>query len=144
MFRFVAASALALATVTANAQSAPPAIQVLPGDIKYAPLPFAQGVEAAWLAGGPAAEGAYTVRVRILPDAKIPPHTHPDTRQVTVLSGELFAGFGTTFDANAVKGYAAGSFFTVPAGVAHFVWAKNGEAVYQESGNGPSPTALVK
>lgn len=144
MIRLFAVSALAFAAVAANAQSAPPAVTVLPNEIKYAPLPFAQGVEAAWLAGGPAAEGAYTVRVRISKDAKIPPHTHPDTRQVTVLSGELFAGFGSSFDANAVKTYPAGAFFTVPAGVPHFVWAKTGEAVYQESGNGPSPTALVK
>ncbi len=138
----IAAAFVALAASPLLAQTAP--VTLLPGEIKYAPLPFAQGVDAVWLTGGPAAEGAYTVRVRMTRDAKIPPHTHPDTRQVTVLSGELAAGLGMAFDANAVKTYPAGSFFTVPAGVPHFVWAKNGEAIYQESGVGPSPTALIK
>jgi quercetin dioxygenase-like cupin family protein len=138
----IAAAFIVLAASPLLAQTAP--VTLLPGEITYAPLPFAQGVDAAWLAGGPAAEGAYTVRVRISRDAKIPPHTHPDTRQITVLSGELFAGLGTAFDPNAVKAYPAGSFFTMPAGVAHYVWAKGGEVIYQESGNGPSPTALIK
>jgi quercetin dioxygenase-like cupin family protein len=144
MRALIAVSFITLAISPLVAQIAPSPVTLMPGEIKYAPLPFAQGVDAAWLAGGPAAEGAYTVRVRISRDAKIPPHTHPDTRQITVLSGELFAGTGTAFDANAVKAYPAGSFFTMPAGVPHYVWAKNGETVYQESGNGPSPTALVK
>jgi quercetin dioxygenase-like cupin family protein len=142
MIRVFAIAALAIAAVAAHAQTAP--VTVLPGEVKFGPVPFAQGVDAAWLAGAPDAAGPYTLRVRIARDAKIPPHTHPDTRQITVLSGELHAGQGTAFDANAMKAYPAGTFFIMPAGVPHFVWAKSGEVIYQETGNGPSPTALVK
>lgn len=142
MRAIIAVIVVALAASPLLAQTAQ--VVVTPGEIKYAPVPFAQGVDAAWLAGAPDAAGPYTLRVRISRDAKIPPHTHPDMRQITVLSGELYAGQGAAFDANAVKVYPAGSFFTMPAGVPHYVWAKSGEVTYQESGVGPSPTALVK
>ena len=39
---------------------------------------------------------------------------------------------------------AQGSFMIVPAGEAHWSWAKNGDVVYQETGNGPTATNLIK
>jgi len=38
----------------------------------------------------------------------------------------------------------AGSFMIVPAGEAHWSWAKNGDVVYQETGTGPTATNLIK
>jgi len=33
--------------------------------------------------------------------------------------------------------------YVAPAGVPHYVWARDGEAAYQESGIGPSGTTLL-
>jgi quercetin dioxygenase-like cupin family protein len=63
---------------------------------------------------------------------------------ITVISGELSAGRGTTFAEDALKTYKAGTFFVVPANAPHFAFAKNGEVIYQESGMGPTPSFLVK
>lgn len=134
----------AFAAVAAPVIAQTAGVTVMPNEVRYAPIPFAPGVNAAWMFGGPDVPGIYTVRVRMTPDSKIPPHTHPDTRMITVLSGELFAGQGTAIDLTTGKLYSPGTFFTAPAGVPHYVWAKNGEVTYQESGSGPSPTALVK
>src|SRR5262245_27637051 len=135
----VAFAAVALPVIAQTA-----GVSILPNEVKYAPLPFAPGIQAAWIFGGPDIPGIYTVRVKMSPDSKMPPHTHPDTRMITVLSGELYAGQGTAIDPSTGKLYPAGTFFTTPANVPHYGWAKNGEVIYQESGSGPTPTTLVK
>jgi quercetin dioxygenase-like cupin family protein len=133
---------LGLGTAFAGAQTAE--VKITPDEIKWVPLPFAPGAKAAWLAGGVDRTEIYTIRVHLDRGAKIPPHTHPDTRMITVLSGELLAGRGTEFREDAMQSFGPGSFFVVPAGAPHFAWAKDGEAVYQESGFGPSPSILIK
>ena len=70
--------------------------------------------------------------------ARSSPHTHPDPRVITVVDGELCYGFGAVFDAAACKMYPEGSYFLVPANAPHYGFGKNGDAVYQESGVGPS------
>ena len=137
-----AALAIAFGLQSAGAQSADTVI--LPDQIKWMALPFAPGAKVAWLAGGVDRSEIYTIRVHLDPGSKIPPHTHPDTRMITVLAGELHAGRGTTFSEDAMKVYGPGTFFVVPAGAPHFAWAKNGETVYQESGMGPSPSVLIR
>jgi quercetin dioxygenase-like cupin family protein len=114
-----------------------------PDEIHWAPIPFAHGAQFAWLVGGPDRAGPYTLRVRLEADGKIPPHTHPDPRMVTVLSGELWVGRGARFDPSIAQGFPAGSFFITPAGAPHYAFAKS-ETVYQESGVGPSPTNLIE
>ncbi len=116
----------------------------LPSEIKLVPIPIAPGGEAGYLASDGNKAEMYTLRVRLAKDAKIPPHTHPDTRMVTVLSGELFAGIGSTPDSEHGTLLPAGSFMIVPAGEAHWSWAKSGEVVYQETGTGPTATNLIK
>jgi quercetin dioxygenase-like cupin family protein len=117
---------------------------ITPGEINYKPIPFAPGAEFAFLASDGSKPENYSLRVRLKPDAKIPPHTHPDTRMIVVLSGELFVGSGANFDANSGTLLPAGSFYTVPAGMVHWSWAKNGETTYQEFGTGPTATNLTQ
>jgi quercetin dioxygenase-like cupin family protein len=74
----------------------------------------------------------------------ITPHTHPDNRYTTVLSGELYAGLGETMDAAKATRYPAGSFFIMPAGQVHYSLARDGEVTYQESGMGPTGTSFLK
>jgi quercetin dioxygenase-like cupin family protein len=72
------------------------------------------------------------------------PHTHPDARYVTVLSGGVYAGMGDTVNEATSKRYPAGSFFIVPAGRVHYSWTKDGEVTYQESGIEPTSNSYLK
>jgi quercetin dioxygenase-like cupin family protein len=143
-FKVLACAAVAAFLMIPGARSQDSEVQFMPDDVKWKDYPFATGVQTSVLYGGPAKEGIYTFRVKMTKDAKLPVHTHPDSRMITVLSGELFAGRGTKPDGKNGRLYPPGGFFVVPAGTSHYVWAKNGDIMYQESGFGPSPTDLVK
>lgn len=103
------------------------------------PLP---AVKAAWLAGSEAGAAPYLLRVRLAAGGRIPPHTHPDSRYTTVLSGTLYVGFGDAMDETRAVAVPAGAVYEAPAGVRHWVWAKDGDVEYQESGVGPTATHL--
>ncbi len=73
----------------------------------------------------------------LLPDGyRIPPHTHPKTERITVISGEFNIGMGDKFDETKTKPMTAGTYGFWPAGMKHFVWAK-GETIIQLHGMGP-------
>jgi quercetin dioxygenase-like cupin family protein len=80
---------------------------------------------------------------------KVAPHTHPDSREVTVLSGVFATGYGEKVDPAKLKLLPAGSVYTEPANVAHFIEIKE-DVVLQVTGIGPSgrhflePTADAK
>ena len=124
------------------AQSAP--TPVLPESLRWVSPPNVSGLQAAWVLGAEQKPGPYILRVRLASGARIPPHTHPDERNSTVLEGTLYVGFGDTFDETKVVAIPAGAVYVAPANVPHYVWAKDGEAMYQEAGVGPSGTAFVK
>jgi quercetin dioxygenase-like cupin family protein len=119
------------------------AVEIFPDQILWGP-PLPTGGQAAVLSGPLDKPVLYAQRVRLPQDGMVPPHTHPDTRYITVLSGELYAGRGETMEAQKTTRYPAGSYFVVPAGVVHYSWARNGEVVYQESGIGPTTTDFIK
>jgi quercetin dioxygenase-like cupin family protein len=129
--------------VSASAGSKDAVVQVMPDAVKWRTYPLADGVQVSALYGGADKEGIYTLRVKMAQDARLKIHTHPDTRMITVLSGKLYAGRGTKFDAANETIVPPGGFFTVPAGVAHYTRAGDGEVIYQENGYGPSPTNLL-
>jgi quercetin dioxygenase-like cupin family protein len=101
----------------------------------------AEQAEAATIAGAQNAAGLYTVRVKIAKGGRIAPHTHPDERILTVVSGEVYYGFGAKVDLANAKLYATGAVFTVPANAPHWAEATTSDVVYQEAGMGP--TAFV-
>lgn len=142
---FVAAAlAAGLASVYGGpARSEPPVSDLMPADVKWKDSPF-PGVQTAVISGDPTQPGLYVVRAKYAAGGKVMPHTHPDTRYDTVLSGELYFGFGETFDPSNSKLYPAGAQITVPANMPHFAWAKSGEAILQEVGIGPSATTAYK
>jgi quercetin dioxygenase-like cupin family protein len=80
--------------------------------------------------------GAWVDRVKIPGGVRVPAHTHPEDEQVTVIEGTWYLGEGERFDAARLKGYPAGSFIVIPAGVPHFVAAKDGTVIIQLSGTG--------
>ena len=115
---------------------------ILPADLKWVNTPF-PGVQASWALGAEKDPAAYGLRVKMAPGSKIMPHTHPDARNSTVLMGTIYVGFGPTFDEAKVVAIPTGGMYVAPAGVPHYVWAKEGEAMYQEAGVGPTGTVPV-
>ena len=55
----------------------------------------------ALLEGDPAKEGFYAMRLLLPEGYKVPPHTHPQMENVTVISGALHVGMGEKFDQSA-------------------------------------------
>mgnify|MGYP000858788123 FL=1 len=110
----------------------------------FAPMAAATatGAFAATLDGSTTKAAPYTIRVHITKGGKILPHTHPDPRVITVVDGNLCYGFGEAFDPEACTMYPEGSYFLVPGNVPHYGYGKE-DAVYQESGVGPSAFVLV-
>lgn len=112
--------------------------------VRFAPMGNAVLAEAATIAGSSSAAGLYTIRVRIAKGGSIPPHTHPDARILTVVSGEVYYGFGETVDLAQAKLYATGDVFVVPANAPHWSSATTSDVVYQEAGMGPSAFVPVE
>ena len=117
---------------------------ILSSTVKWSPSTATPGLESAWFVGAPEQQGIYAQRVKVPAGAKIAPHTHPDERFSIVLAGTIYVGFGDVFDERNVVAIPTGGMYIAPAGVAHYVWAKDGDAVYQESGIGPTATNFIK
>lgn len=141
MLRIITTLILASATIAA-AQAQEPPVPILPDDLKWQGSPALPGAESVWVVGAADKQGIYAQRVRLAHDAKIAPHVHSDERFSIVLAGTIYVGFGTIFDASAVVAIPAGGVYIAPAGVPHYVWAKDGAAEYQESGAGPTSTTF--
>lgn len=144
--RCLIAAVLLLGAFAAPASAAPndAPVPVLPDSLRWTSPPNLPWLRTAWILGAEESPGAYVLRVKLANGGRIAPHTHPDARNSTVLSGTIYVGFGETFDAAKLVAIPAGAVYVVPAGVPHFVWAKDGDAVYQEAGIGPTGTSFIK
>ena len=117
---------------------------VQPTALEWSSVPqLTPDIKVARVLGNPAAAGPYALRVRFAPGSRILPHTHPDARLVTVLAGEYFLGIGARFEPAALQPLPIGTVILIPAGVAHYAMARNGEVIFQESGVGPSGAVYV-
>src|SRR5882724_6790277 len=142
---FVSAAAGVALDVLAVAQTAAPGVvAVTPAEMKWASQGAlaAPGLEQVNLIGDPAKPGPYTLRLKFPKGFRIAPHTHPDSREVTILSGTFATGYGEKFDAARLKILPAGSFYTEPANVPHYIEIED-EVVLQVSGTGPSGRKFV-
>jgi len=90
------------------------------------------------LVGDPSKSGTYVYQNKFLPNNKVQPHSHPDSRTYTVLSGTWYVGFGDKFDELKLIALPAGSFYAEPARVPHFVATKKDGALVQTSGTAPT------
>lgn len=127
----------------ATAQSDVPT-PILPDRLHWAGPPQLPALQAAWVLGSEQKPGPYILRVRLAANGLIPAHTHPDERHTTVLSGTIYVGFGEAFDASKVVAVPAGAVYVAPANVPHYIWARDGDAEYQESGGGQTATVMLK
>jgi quercetin dioxygenase-like cupin family protein len=110
----------------------------------FTPPYYNDGRQRAQLFGDSSQGGTWIDRVKIPGGARVRAHTHPQDELVTVIEGTWYLGEGATFDAAKLKGYAAGSFITIPAGIPHFVAAKEGTVVVQLSGIGKFQTNYLE
>ena len=126
----------------AIAQSAAPTALV-PDNFSWRSLPNNPALKSARVLGNGQEPGPYMLRVKLAAGGRIPPHTHPDGRNSTVLQGVLYVGFGRTFDESKVVAIPTGAICVIPADVPHHVWAKDGDVVYQEAGVGITRTIFI-
>ena len=68
---------------------------------KTGPAALPPGARMAVLEGDPTKEGPFVVRFQFPEGYHVPPHTHPKTERVTVISGALHIGMGEKFDQSA-------------------------------------------
>jgi hypothetical protein len=141
MFRIVFICLVLAAPVLAPAEGLH---GLTPEQIQWTQRRQSPDVFYAAIYGNPATAGPYAFRVRAQAGHSLAPHTHPDERTVTVLSGTYWSGVGETFDESRLEAFPAGSFYVIPAGVPHFSAVLSGEVVFQEAGIGPSSHDLVK
>lgn len=98
------------------------------------------GIETTVLFGDPAVAGPYTIALRVPARTVIAAHTHRDNRTAVVISGTWFFGYGPVNDPARLKSLGPGSFYTEPAGQAHFARTGDQAAVVYITGVGPSDT----
>jgi Cupin len=141
--RFASVFALYISLSFAQGPS-PTVTAILPQELKWRPSGVDR-IDTAALVGDPSSKSPsiWVGRGRFARGSSLLRHWHPDTRYVTVLSGTYYQGASERFDPAAARAYPAGSFIVVPAGVKHFVWAKDGDVVIQESGTSPTGVSFV-
>jgi len=120
-------------------QKMKPQAQVMtPAELQWvdAPPSTPPGAKIAVLEGDPKKPGPFTLRFKLPADYKVPPHWHPGVEHVTVLSGTIYVGMGTTFDPAKGQALSAGSFSVMQPKTPHFAWTKE-ETILQLHGMGP-------
>lgn len=142
--RLVAGLALGLAVASALAAEDHPAgaVRITNEELKWRPgrVP---GHEIAPLVGDSTKPGPYVERVRFPPNSVSQPHSHPDDRTYTVISGTWYIGYGDKLDHSKLKALPPGSYHTEPANVSHFSVIKGEGVVVQITGTGPTATSFV-
>jgi quercetin dioxygenase-like cupin family protein len=124
--------------------------RITPSEVQW-PAPAAGGVgtsgvggtQTVVLKGDPTKPGLYTLLLRVGPNTKIEPHSHPDDRVATVISGTWYFGYGTQFNESALKTLPPGSFYTEPPDARHFAMTRTEAVTIQITGIGPSGTTYA-
>jgi len=111
---------------------------ILPEEIDWKTFPaFPPSARLAVVVGEPLQQGPYTIRVKVPRGVKLMPHSHPEDRVYTVISGTFYIGLGDRFDAEKLQAYPPGAVIILPGNTSHFHWAKSGEYVTQVTAIGP-------
>lgn len=96
-----------------------------------------KGAKSAILVGDPTKKGVFIAWLKFPANYPIPPHTHPFTEVVTVLSGKLGNGMGKVLDKTKGEMLNAGSSFVLPTGHTHYVWTTEQETIIELIATGP-------
>jgi quercetin dioxygenase-like cupin family protein len=104
---------------------------------------FPKGVQISTLVGDPMKAGETVVqRLKFPPNFTMPPHTHPFSEVVTVISGNIGTNAGEKPEK---KGdlLKPGAMWVYPAKHAHYAWTGDGEAILQVQYTGPGGIEYV-
>ena len=108
---------------------------ILPEDVRWEDNLSLEGIQTATVIGNPGNAELYVLLSKMSEGAILPTHTHPDDRITTVLSGVMYYGAGE-FNPETAKSYPAGSIVYTPAKTPHYMYAKDGETIMQQTGVG--------
>lgn len=99
---------------------------------------FPKGVLIATLVGDPTKSGeAVVLRIKFPPNFQMPPHTHPYSEVVTLISGPVGTSHGEKF-VKTGELLKPGALWVYPAKHPHYAWTENEEAVLQVQFIGPA------
>lgn len=130
--------------VSVAAQGTPASgLMLTPSQLKWKPNPRVAGLESVNIVGDATQPGPYIQRVRFPAGQIVQAHSHPDDRTYTVISGTWYVGWGPKYDASKLSALPAGSFYTEPADVPHFITTRE-DVVVQISGTGPTAVHYVE
>ena len=144
-----AAAVLLLRLVTSSmtwvGQDKKTVVGLIPEQVRWSTPPYYKdGRQRAQMYGDSSQGGTWIDRVKIPAGGRVLAHTHPHDEVVTVIEGTWYVGEGEKFDQAKLKSYPAGSFIVIPAGVPHFVAAKEHEVIVQVSGAGKFATDYLE
>jgi quercetin dioxygenase-like cupin family protein len=138
---------VAAALMLSNAASADDKIQRMTADAMKSFTPetvewkdepiLPKGAKSVIVVGDPSKAGVFIAWLKFPRNYPIPPHTHPYTEVVTVLSGKLGNGMGEVLDKNKGEMLKAGSSFVLPTGHTHYVWTTDEETIVELIATGP-------
>lgn len=142
----ISALAIAGAISFANADELDPkAISIkLPEHLNWVANP--SGSETAILVGDPNQPGLYVVLNKWKAHHTSKPHSHPNDRFITVISGTWWVGTGSEYKPEQLTPVPAGSFVTHYGNEVHYDGAKDEDTILQIVGIGPATAtpALAK
>lgn len=98
------------------------------------------GNQSAILLGDPSKPGLYVQLLRRGPNNWARPHSHPNDRFITVLSGTIWIGTGTKFDPDNTVALKPGGFVRDIGNQVHFDGTKEDGVTLEIVGMGPTTT----
>jgi quercetin dioxygenase-like cupin family protein len=129
----------ALAPVQARAEIDPKSITIVPFDkLDFKGKPG--GVQIATVFGDSTKPGLYGIVIKWPPHANSRPHSHPNDRYITVLSGTWWINTGAKFNPDGMVPMKPGSFIIHHAGQIHYDGTKDEPAMIYIVGMGPAPS----
>ena len=116
---------LLLISLTALLAASPAQSKTKPAELKWmdGPPSLPKGVQMAVVSGDPGKKGMFTIQLKMPADYAVPPHMHPTSEVVKVVSGELHYGMSGKMDMAAAKTLKAGNVVTMKAKMNHWVHA---------------------
>ena len=102
---------------------------------------FLKGAQIVILVGDPTKAETIVQRVKFPPNFKVPPHTHPYSEVVTVLSATYWNAMGDDMEKGVML--KPGSFFVLPANHTHRVWTADEEVIIQVTFTGPGGITFI-
>jgi quercetin dioxygenase-like cupin family protein len=103
--------------------------------------PVFKGAQTVILVGDPTKAETIVQRVKFPPHFKIPPHTHPYSEVVTVLSGTYWNAMGDDMEKGVML--KPGSVFVLPANHIHHTWTTDEEVILQIYFTGPGGITFI-